>query len=82
MVEQIVGWCGSILIMANISYVIYLNIVHISSWLKCRKKQYFVPFNPCHESDCKFSEYCQHYEHVCTAEEIESIKKLIEKMKS
>lgn len=82
MVEQIVSWCGSVLIVSNISYVIYLNIVRIISRWKCRKKQYSMPFKPCHESECKFSEYCQHYEHVYTAEEIESIKNLIEKMKS
>lgn len=81
MVEQIVGWCGSVLIVSNISYVIYLNIVRIISWLKCRKKQYFIPFRPCHESGCKYADYCEKYEHVCTEEEIASIEKLIAEMK-
>lgn len=81
MVEQVISWCVSILIVLEISYMIYFNVVQIAAKSKCRKMQYFKPFKTCHKSDCKFSEYCENYEHVYTAEEIESIKKLIEKMK-
>ena len=82
MVEHIASWFGGALIISNISYIIYLNIVHVISRWKCRKKQYLKPLNICHESDCKFSEYCQHYEQTYTAEEIESLKKLIDKMQN
>lgn len=81
MIERVVNWFVSILIVLNIPYMIYFNVVHIFSKWKCRKKQYFKPFNACHESDCKFAGYCRHYEHVCTAEEIDMLKKLIHEMK-
>lgn len=82
MVEQIVGWSVGILMVLNILYITYYNIVCISSKLKCRKKKYLKPINTCHENDCKFAKYCEQYEHVYTAEEIESIKKLIYEKKN
>lgn len=82
MVEQIASWVVSLIIMAEISYIVYLNIIQVVSRRKCRKKRYCKPFKPCHESDCKFAGYCEKYEHVCTDEEIESLKKLIDKMQN
>lgn len=81
MVEQAISWCVSILIVLEISYMIYFNVVQIAAKSKCRKKQYFKPFKPCHESGCKFADYCEKYEHVYTDEEIASIEKLIAEMK-
>ena len=78
MVYRVISWCVSILIMVDISCMIYFNAVQIFAKRKCRKKQYSKPFNACHESDCKFAEYCQHYEYVCTEEEMASLKKLVE----
>ena len=82
MVEQAISWCVSILMIVEVSYMAYLNIVQAVSKWKCRKKRYCKPFKPCHESDCKFAGYCEKYEHVCTDEEIESLKKLINKMQN
>lgn len=79
MVGRVLSWFFSVLIIMNIPYMIYFNIVHILSRWKCRKKRYSKPFRACHESDCMFAGYCRHYEHVCTAEEIECLKRLIDK---
>lgn len=82
MVGRVLSWFFSILIMLNIPYIIYFNIAHAISKWKCRKKQYSRIFNPCHESDCKFAQYCEKYEHVFIDEEIDSLKKLIAENRS
>ncbi len=78
MMEQIVGWVVGILFIASLPYTIYFNIIQISSKWKCRKKHYNEFFNRCHESECKFSDYCQCYRHVLTEEEAAELYKKLE----
>lgn len=63
MIEQIVSWLVSIYIVFYIPYMIYLNVIQISSKWRCRKKKYSKLFNPCHERGCRFRSYCDEYEH-------------------
>lgn len=78
MIEQIVGWVVGILFLAFLPYTIYFNILHFRSKWKCRKKHYNEFFNRCHESECKFSRYCDYYEHILTEEEIAELYRMIE----
>ena len=80
MVERAISWCVSILMVMEVSYIIYLNIVQSVSKWKCRKKRYSKPLNACHESSCKWANYCENYEHVYTEEERASLEKLIQQL--
>ena len=48
--------------------------------LKCHKMHYNKYSNPCHDRNCRFSEYCDKYQHILTPEEKERLEKLIEKL--
>ena len=48
--------------------------------LKCHKMHYNKYSNPCHESGCLFSEYCDKYKHVYTQEELERMQKWIDSL--
>lgn len=81
MVERVISWVVSILIVLYIPYMIYFNIVHFVCKWKCRKKKYLKPIRSCHESNCKFADFCEDYEHIYTAEEIAELHKMIDEMK-
>lgn len=81
MVEQVLSWIVSIIIMVDISYIIYFITVQAVAKIKCHKKRYCKPLNACHESGCRYAEYCEHYEYVYTKEEMASIKKLAEEVR-
>ena len=78
MIERIVGWVVGIFFIVSLPYTIYFNIIQISSKWKCRKKHYNQFFNRCHESECKFSRYCEYYKEVLTEEEAAELYKKIE----
>ena len=81
MLEQAVSWGVGIIMMVDVSYIIYLNIVQIFAKIKCRKKRYCKPLNTCHESGCRYAEYCEHYEYAYTKEDMASLRKLIEEVR-
>lgn len=78
MLEAVIKWIVEILfiICALISTII--NIAHLSFKWKCRKKHYNEYLNPCHESDCKWSKFCENYEYTFSAKEISGLYKMIE----
>lgn len=74
MIEQAINWLVSTLMILCILYLVYYNAVQISAKWKCRKKRYMKPLNTCHESDCKFAQYCEHYERLYTSSEIDNLR--------
>lgn len=62
MIEKVVGWIVGVYLVLQIPYLVYYNVLQITCQWRCRKKKYLKPFNPCHESDCKFAKYCDDYE--------------------
>lgn len=78
MLEAVVSWVVDIFLIICIPITIIFNIVHLSFKWKCRKKHYDEYLNPCHESNCKWSRFCENYEYTYTANEIASLYKMIE----
>ena len=64
----------------SIPITIICFIAYFVSRLKCHKMHYNKYSNPCHNSGCRFSKYCEDYRHTYTAEEVTRINKLIEKL--
>ena len=62
----------------SVPITIICLIAYFVCRLKCHKMHYNKYFNPCHNSDCRFSEYCEDYRHIYTAEERQRIQKLID----
>lgn len=77
-IEKVVSWIVSILLVIYTPYMIYFNIVHFVYKWKCRKKKYDCFLNRCHESECKFAKHCQNYEYLYTEEDIQQLYKMIE----
>lgn len=76
-IEKIISFIGSILIVTLIPHMIYFNIVHFVSKWKCRKKKYKELINPCYEKECKWAQYCDKYQHIYTAEELQKLRDMI-----
>lgn len=79
-IEKIISWIVGIFLIVSIPYTIYFNIVHFYSKFKCRKKHYNDFLNRCHESNCRWAEFCECYHHIYSDEEIAKLKQLIDEM--
>ena len=78
MMETVLSWAGAVVVVVVVLFMVYFNAVRLSARWMCRKEGYNKSFKPCHNSECKYSQYCEDYVHQYSAEEIAALERMID----
>lgn len=76
---KVCWYVANIIFAGGVVATAYFGLLPLVCRWKCRKEGYG-PDKPCHDRGCKYAEYCKHYIHQYTPDELEDLRRMADEM--